>query len=169
MCWSAVKHITLHMLWLLFQYSSYTLLQPLNWLPAEYHANFKIGNITFCTLHCSQPAYSDLHAHHFTHSLRLSNTNLLSVPFVRTSSGTRSFSVAALQFGNQSVQLFECGPAPTPFVVISRLAISSSSSNQFDNFLLRLIFGFCWPLCMVINYTYLLNLWSQWSKNLLHT
>ena len=32
------------------------------------------------------------HACHSTRSLRLSNTNLLAAPFVRTSFGTRSFS-----------------------------------------------------------------------------
>ena len=57
-----------------------TLLQQLNWLPIKHRIDFKIANITFRTLHCSQPAYlcSSLHACHSTRSLRLSNTNLLS-------------------------------------------------------------------------------------------
>ena len=82
-----------------FHLSSHTLL---NWLPVEYHINFKIDNITFHTLHSSQPAclHSALHVHHSTHSLRLSNTNLFSVPFVRTSFGARSFSVAAPKIQN---------------------------------------------------------------------
>jgi len=62
----------------------------------------KITNITFPTLHCSQPAYlrSSLHACHSTRSPRLSNTNLLSASFVRTSFGARSFSVAAAKVWN---------------------------------------------------------------------
>ena len=50
----------------------------------------------------SKPAYlrSSLHACHSTRSLRLSNTNLLSAPFVCTSFGSRSFSVAAPKIWN---------------------------------------------------------------------
>ena len=68
----------------------------------KHRIDFKIANITFRTLHCSQPAYlrSSLHACHSTRSLRLSNTNLLSAPFVRTSFGSRSFSVAAPKIWN---------------------------------------------------------------------
>ena len=65
--------------------SSHTVLQQLHWLPSKHRTDFKIANITFRTLHSSQPAYlrSSLHACHSTRSLRLSNTNLLSAPFVR--------------------------------------------------------------------------------------
>ena len=61
------------------------------------HTDFEMANITFRTLHCSQPAYlrSSLHVRHSTRFVRLSNTNLLSAPFVRTSFGSRSSSVAA--------------------------------------------------------------------------
>ena len=41
-----------------------------------------------------------VHPCHSTRSLRLSNTNLLSAPFVRTSFGSRSFSVAAHKIWN---------------------------------------------------------------------
>jgi len=41
-----------------------------------------------------------LHTHHSTRSLRLSNTNLLCTPFVRTSFGSHSFSVAAPKIWN---------------------------------------------------------------------
>ena len=79
-----------------------TLLQQLHWLPVKHRIDFKIANITFRTLHCSQPAYLrlSLHACHSTRSLRLSNTNLLSAPFVRTSFGSRSFSVTAPKIWN---------------------------------------------------------------------
>jgi len=61
-----------------------------------------IQTLYFRTLHSSQPAYlcSSLHACHSTRSLRLSNTNLLPAPFVRTSFGARSFSVAAPKIWN---------------------------------------------------------------------
>ena len=74
-----------------------TLLQQLHWLPIRHRIDFKIANVTFRTLHSSQPAYLrlSLHACHSTRSLRLSNTNLISAPFVRTSFDARSFSVAA--------------------------------------------------------------------------
>ena len=82
--------------------SPLTLLQQLHWLPVKHRIDFKIPNITFRTLHCSHPAYlrSSLHACHSTRSLRLSNTNLLSAPFVRTSFGSRSFNVAAFKIWN---------------------------------------------------------------------
>ena len=77
--------------------SSHNLLQQLHWLPVKHRINFKIANITFRTIYSSQPAYlhSSLHFHQPPRSLRSSNTNLLSVPFVRTALGARSFSVAA--------------------------------------------------------------------------
>ena len=79
-----------------------TLLQQLHWLPIKHRIDFKIVNITFRTLHFSQPDYirSSLHACHSTRSRRLSNTNLLCAPFVRTSFGARSFSVAAPKIWN---------------------------------------------------------------------
>ena len=48
---------------------------------------------------------SFLLACHSTRSLRLSNTNLLSAPFVRTSFGSRSFSIAAPKSGSLSLYL----------------------------------------------------------------
>ena len=90
-----------------------TLLQQLHWLPVKHRIDFKIANITFRTLHCSQPAYlrSSLHACHSTRSLRLSNTILLSAPFVRTSFGSRSFSVTAPKIWNSLHQTYrDLGP-----------------------------------------------------------
>jgi len=85
-----------------------------------------IANITFRTLHSFQPAYlfSTLHANYSTFSLRLSNTNLLSFPFVRTSSlGTRRFSVAGLTIWNQWISV-----------------LHQQKVRWYFNFLL----GFCW-------------------------
>jgi len=82
--------------------NSRTLVQQLHWLSIKHGIDFKIASITFRTLHSSQPAYlrPSLHVCHSTRSLRLSNTNLLYAPFVRTSFGARSFSVAALKIWN---------------------------------------------------------------------
>ena len=75
----------------------HTLLQQLHWLPIKHCIDFKIANITFRTLHFSQPTYlrSSLHVCHSTHSLRLTNTSLRSAPFAYISFGSHSFSVAA--------------------------------------------------------------------------
>ena len=111
-----------------------TLLQQLHWLPVKHRIDFKIANITFRTLHCSQPAYlrSSLHARHSTRSLRLSNTNLLSAPFVRTSFGSRSFIVAALKSEALSLYLSVPVPVLTPFVVISRSTTASRPSTPLN-------------------------------------
>ena len=71
-------------------------------VPINHRIDFKIANVTFRTLHSSQPAYlrSSLRACHSTRSFRLSNTNLLSAPSVRTSFGARSFSIAAPKIWN---------------------------------------------------------------------
>ena len=65
----------------------------LQWPLIEYRINCKIANITFNTLHYSQPEYlhSLLSCHTPAHCLLSSNTNLLTIPFACTSLGTRSF------------------------------------------------------------------------------
>ena len=110
-----------------------TLLQQLHWLPIKHRIDFNIANITFRSLHCSQPAYlrSSLHACDSTRSLRLSNTNLLSAGFVRTSFGSRSFSVAAPKIWN-SLYLSVPVPVLTPSVVISRPTTASGPSKPLN-------------------------------------
>jgi len=68
---------------------------------------------------------------------------------------------AILTFGTHSLQLFECVPAPTLFVVILRLAVSSRPSNSLIKRLCScasgsVSLGFCWPLsqCAFIDYIY---------------
>ena len=111
-------------------------LQQLHWLPIKHRIDFKIANITFRTLHCSQPAYlrSSLHACHSTRSLRLSNTNLLSTPFVRTSFGSRSQALASqpLKSGTLSLYLSIPVPALTPSVIISRPTTTSRPSTPLN-------------------------------------
>jgi len=91
------------------------------------------ANITFYTLHSTQPAYlhSALHVCHSTcSSVRLSNTSLLSVPFVRTSFGACSFSVAVPTIWNSHLQLSERVRALTHSAITSRPTISSRPSNR---------------------------------------
>ena len=111
-----------------------TLIQQLHWLPIKHRIDFKIANVTFRTLHSSQPAYlrSSLHPSHSTRSLRLSNTNLLSVPFVRTSFGTPASVLQPLKSGTLSLYLSVPEPVLTPSVVISRPATASRPSDPLN-------------------------------------
>jgi len=83
----------------------------------KHRIDFKIANTTLRTLHSFQPAYlrSSLHACHSTRSLRLSNTNLLSAPFVLTSFGARSFSVAATTMWYSFSPSLRTGTSPDTF------------------------------------------------------
>ena len=70
--------------------NSHTLFQQLHWFHIKCRINFNIADVTFNTLHYSPHPY--LHSTHTpARSLRSSNTNLLTVPFARTSLGARSF------------------------------------------------------------------------------
>jgi len=107
-------------------------------LAIKHCIDFKIANIAFRILHSSQPAYlrSSLHACHSTRSFRLSNTNLLSAPFVRTSFGSLSFSIAAPTIWNSILVR-----VLIPFVVTSRP--TTGLLIHLTPLLLRLRFGFC--------------------------
>jgi len=73
------------------------ILQDLHWLPIDQRIEFKLATLTYNILNSSQPAYlrSLLNYHTPTRSLRSANTNLLSVPRVRTTFASRGFSIAA--------------------------------------------------------------------------
>jgi len=111
------QNLCAHVLTSSLQPSLYTLLQQLHWLPTEYCINFTIADITFHTLHSFQPAYlySALHAHRSTCSLRWSNNNLVSVPFLRTSFGTCSFGIAAPKIWNSLSPAFQMCTSPNTF------------------------------------------------------
>jgi len=79
---------------------------------------------------------SSLHACHSTRSLRLSNTNLLSAPFVRISFGACSFSIAARKIWNSRPHLPVPVPVLTPSVVTSRPTTASRPSNPLNPSLL---------------------------------
>jgi len=116
--------------------SSYTPLQQPHWLPTEYRIYFEIANITFHTLHSSQPdyLYSALHSHHSTCS-KLSNTNLLSATFVHISLAVRSFSVAAPTIWNSLPPALQMCTSPDTFHPHLK-TISSRPSSLLNAFLL---------------------------------
>jgi len=72
-------------------------LQDLHWLPIDQRIEFKLAILTYNNLNSSQSVYlrSLLNYHTPTRSVRSANTNLLSVPRVRTTSVSRGFSIAA--------------------------------------------------------------------------
>ena len=74
-----------------------SMLANLHWLPIEHRINFKLAMVTFNTLRSGQPTYLRTLLNSYTpaRNLRSSNTNLLTVPPVRTVFGSRGFSVAA--------------------------------------------------------------------------
>jgi len=115
-----------HVLTSSFQPSSYTIFfQQLEYLFIEYHINFKIANIVSAL---SIPL-----------SLPICSLPCMLIILLMAA-------VSALQLlksGTLSLQFFKFVPAPTLFVVISRLAICSRPSTPFNAFFLRLVFGFC--------------------------
>jgi hypothetical protein len=72
-------------------------LRKLHWLPVAQRIIFKIATLTFKTLYYKQPTYlADLlHPYLPSRKLRSSDQNLLSVPFIKSAIGRRSFSFSA--------------------------------------------------------------------------
>ena len=94
-----------------------TLLQQLHWLPVKHRIYFKIANITFRTLHCSQPTYirSSLHA---CHSLVPSDSPTLISSLLRLSAHHLALAALAsqpLKSGTLSLYLSVPVPVLTPF------------------------------------------------------
>ena len=72
--------------------------KSLQWLPAQYHINFKLCCITHRALSLEKPHYLNLLLIHKLnlHSLRSSSFNTLTLPFFnKKSNGFRSFAHAA--------------------------------------------------------------------------
>ena len=69
---------------------------------------------------------------HSTRCLRLSNTNLLSVPFVRISFGARSFRSQHLKSGTLSFHLSVAVPVLMPFVVTTKPTTASRPFNPLN-------------------------------------
>ncbi|XP_053569847.1 uncharacterized protein LOC128660189 [Bombina bombina] len=77
-------------------------LHSLHWLPIKWRTYFKIGLLTFKALNNQGPQYLKelLTPYIPSRSLRSANTSLLSVPRIRTNSGSRAFGHAAPTFWN---------------------------------------------------------------------
>ena len=125
-----------------YQSSSHTLLQQLQCLPIKYRINLTIANITFNTLHYSQPAYlhSLLCFHTPARSLMSFDTNLFTILFARTALGARSFSVASKIWNSVS---HLCTPA-TVHQHLRTHYIQQAFSSSYVPASLRLRFGMCW-------------------------
>jgi len=135
-----------HVLTSSFQPSSYTIFfQQLEYLFIEYHINLKIANIVsalsiplslpICSLPCMLIIL-----------LILSGCQTPICSLFRLFALHSVAAVSALQLLKSetlSLQFFKYVPAPTLFVVISRLAICSRPSSPFNTLFLRLVFGLC--------------------------
>ena len=79
------------------------LLKSLHWLPIRYRIKFKLCSLTYQALTSGQPVYlrNMLEPSKKARRLRSSDLDQLHVPRVRTSVGTRAFSVAAPRLWNE--------------------------------------------------------------------
>jgi len=103
------------------------ILQDLHWLPIDQRVELKLATLTYNILNSSQPAYlrSLLNYHTPARSLRSANTNLLSVPRVRTTFASRGFSIAAPTFGTHYPLASVVLPLQTLSVTSLKLTASS--------------------------------------------
>lgn len=82
--------------------NAWSLLQTLHWLPVEQHMAFRMALITFKVLKTGEPGYLRrlLSCYSPVRHLRSNDTGLLSVPRVRNSNTSRSFSCTAPRIWN---------------------------------------------------------------------
>jgi hypothetical protein len=109
------------------------LLQSLHWLPITKRIFFKMAVVTFKAFILHQPPYlSDL-LHPLPQSARRSaNKNLLSVPFVKSATGRRSFSFAAPTIWNSLISF-------ALFLLFLLFALPSKPFYFLNNFALLVI------------------------------
>jgi len=113
-----------------------------HWLSTEYSINFKIANIAFCTdspllsaclststSYLILSVYLALHAYHSTLLSGCKIQICAQSWLFRLHSLSAAWVLQLLKSGTLSLQLFECVPTLTLFVIISRLTISSRPSN----------------------------------------
>ena len=123
--------------------SSRTFLQPLHWLPVD----FKIANITFRTLHSSQPTYLRLPCMPVIPLVFADSPTLIS-SLLRLPAHHLALAVSPLQplkSGTLSLYLSVCVPVLIPSVVTPRPTTASRPPNPLNRtpLLLCLRFGFC--------------------------
>jgi len=144
-----------------FQSSSRNLL-TLHWLLSEYCINFKIGNITFCSLPlsillnlliCTQLSMQIIPLVLLDRQIPVCSPCHMSA--LRLASAVSELQL--IQFGIISLNPSKCVPALTPAITV-RPTISSRPSNPLSSFLLHLRFGFGRPLSVFkIIFIYLLT------------
>jgi len=107
---------------------SFDILQDLHWLPIDQHIEFKLATLTYNILNSSQPAYlrSLLNNHIPTRSLRSANTNLSSVPRVRTTFASRGFTITAPQSGTY----YPLASAVLPLQSLSVASVKLTASSR---------------------------------------
>ena len=116
-------------------------------LPIKYRINLKIANITFNTLHYSQPTYlhSLLYFHAPARSLRSSNINLLTVLFTHTLLGTCIASLLhLLKIAILCLQL--CTPTTVPTLSAGTTRLITFSKPFHPPGQTDLLFGVRWWL-----------------------
>ena len=107
------------------------LLYSLHWLPVNFRIQFKINLLTYKTLSTEQPSYLHdlLKVSVPNRSLRSNNKKLLTVPRVKSHTGTRAFS--------------SCAPALWNSLPLSLRSIDSKPS--FRKHLKTHLFGLAYP------------------------
>ena len=127
--------------------------------------------LTFLTLYSSQQAFRrpSLHACHSTRSLSFFDTNLFSAPFVRTSFGAGSFSVAAPKICNSLPPSLRTCTSPDTFRRYLKTPTASRPSNMLNPFLLvpqmRLLLTTVHVYLYLLTYSSLLHTcMSQWPS-----
>jgi hypothetical protein len=92
-------------------------LKKLHWLPIEKRIEFKIASLTYKTLHFKQPSYlADLLIpYNPCRLLRSSNQLKLSVPYIKSAQGRRSFCYAAPTIWNNLNDNIRSSPSITVF------------------------------------------------------
>jgi len=125
------------------------ILQDLHWLPIDQRIEFKLATLTYNILNSSQPVYlrSLLNYHTPTRSLRSANTNLWSVPRVRTTFASRVLALQPPQFGTHYPLASVVLPLQTLSVASLKLTASSRPTAPPSGSAKCLRFGHWLTLC----------------------
>ena len=115
--------------------SSREILKELHWLPISHRVDYKIALMSFKILTTSQPSYlaSTLKSLKPVRALRSSAGLLLEVPFCKTATAARAFSIYAAQLWNRL-------PQPLRNCVAGSEDTASSSVSIFKSLLKTYLF-----------------------------
>ena len=117
------------------------ILHNLHWLPVNQRITYKIAALTFKTLHHKEPSYlvDLLLTHAPSRNLRSSDKHLLTIPYIKSSIGRRSFFFLVLQYGIHCLFVFACLTLHPPFLHSSRLIFFLHRFSCFLGLLLWLM------------------------------